>query len=680
MKQWIRLAAGQNLQVALALLLLSAAPADAQSDPPSLRLDARALFDRAVFDQVQLAADGDAVELLRGELIEDDGPASGYSYQPNEERLSATVWAKKILALNDARCEAATLLIAPGGELKLHINGQPAALTKHDGLVGKYWEAYTLDPRHLRTGANELVFSGTGRLWIARDDEYAAGAPPGQEPPNRSARSIDAGRTWSDRNLGAAGDVDGEYYVRLYLDRYRAEGAIMLPVVDLGNLGGAPVGPRLEQLQPVQLTIAGKFSPGAVSIRWRSGPTPLLREAVWGTWLPCQAGAPRTIDAAGRYLQLQVRLRTDDPQHSPRVEAVALAATALPGSEKPAWRVVEEQNPPLRQPCVEFAYEPYHHPRLKQLRQAQRLDEVVRGATSEWDLVRRLAVWASQRWKQGHLGEVYPPWDALEILKPHTDGSPVGGFCQQYNVVFLQACESFGIPGRAISLGPGPRDGQLRGGNHEVVEIWSNDFAKWVYLDGNAAWYAVDRQTQVPLSLLELRDRQLRTLDGQDVAATDIVRLAETRYQWNGLAGWPPFVELRLIPRSDFLQRAAPLPLNQGMRGCFWTGHFVWTDSRAPAAKLYRHLVTQPAAWEWSVNRVHLWLEQTEQPNTLRVHVEGAVPGLETYLARFDEAPPKKVSAQFTWTLHSGRNRLEVFGRNTAQRNGVASWTVLEVP
>src|SRR5205085_5956646 len=130
-----------------------------------------------------------------------------------------------------------------------------------------------------------------------------------------------------------------------------------------------------------------------------------------------------------------------------------------------------------------------------------KLDAVARGATGEFELITRLAAWSSRQWRRGHLREGYPPWDALEILKPHADGTPIGGFCQQYNLVFLQACESFGLVGRAVSIGPGDVAINIRGG-HETVEIWSNDFAKWAYIDGNTAWYFVDEKSDVPLSLL----------------------------------------------------------------------------------------------------------------------------------------------------------------------------------
>lgn len=127
----------------------------------------------------------------------------------------------------------------------------------------------------------------------------------------------------------------------------------------------------------------------------------------------------------------------------------------------------------------------------------------------------------------GHLNKVYPQWNALEILKPFEDSRPVGGFCQQYNLVFLQACESFGIPGRAISVGRG-QPGNVTGG-HEVVELWSNQFGKWIYVDAWSPWYISDAGTGIPLSLLEMLQRRDASLKGQPYPAVKEVVLAVDR-------------------------------------------------------------------------------------------------------------------------------------------------------
>ena len=53
------------------------------------------------------AIDGDATafELDRGELVEDDGPAAGFSYQPNEELLAKDIWLRKQLVVDDPRAD-----------------------------------------------------------------------------------------------------------------------------------------------------------------------------------------------------------------------------------------------------------------------------------------------------------------------------------------------------------------------------------------------------------------------------------------------------------------------------------------------------------------------------------------------------------------------------------------------
>ncbi|MBA3303807.1 MAG: hypothetical protein H0U26_08050, partial [Acidimicrobiia bacterium] len=225
---------------------LAAPPAAADE----LRLDGKGLAGRSVTRDVRLSADGAAVELAEGELVEDDGPAAGFSYRPNEERLSDRVWARKELVIPDPRARKATLLVGPGGGPKVRINGKPMEL-RPAGKAGGYWEAYAIPPDVLKPGTNEVVLHGGGRAWVARAEDFAAGSVERPKHPNRSARSTDGGATWDADRLGPAGDADGEYCVRLFLDRFRPAGSLLLPVLDAGNLGGAVVAPALAAVGPV---------------------------------------------------------------------------------------------------------------------------------------------------------------------------------------------------------------------------------------------------------------------------------------------------------------------------------------------------------------------------------------------------------------------------------------------
>ena len=642
-----------------------------------LRLAPRQIMDLATSENVRLNLGERGIELERGVLYEDDGAAAGYCYGPNEERLAGTVAIKKVLLVEQPDATKAFLLVAPGGELSAEINGRAVAL-RPAGKAGQYWQKYEFDPATLVAGRNELVLSGGGKIWIARDQDFAAGSKAQKSHPNRSAKSTDGGITWNFDRLGTGGDLDGEYYVRVFLEQPQPRGSLTLPVLDAANLSGSLVAPAVKGASPIHVAAKGS---GDLGLQFRTGSTAVVDDKSWTKWQPL-ASAAGEIPQASRYFQIRIVLASRALQDAARLEGLLITAAADPSS---SWhsrlRVVECQNPAIVRASIPFEYEPCDQPRLKTLRAEYKLDDVALGAKSELELISKLAVWSSQRWDKGHLQQQYPPWDAHEILRPAADGSPVGGFCQQYNVVFLQACESFGLIGRAVSIGPG--DGQFAGrirGGHEVVEIWSNQYAKWIYVDGNAAWYFVDDASGIPLSLRELRTRQLAAFAESPAASPPprLVRLAESRYEWTGLTSWPPFLELRLIPRSDFLEQAAPLPLNQGMRGWFWTGHHVWTDERSPASLLYGHRVSQPQNWDWTLNQAHLSLTAKEVPGELRVEFDTVTPGLDCFLAKLDDQPPKPAAGSFTWTLRPGMNRLEAWPRNRAGREGVRSRVVLD--
>src|SRR5262249_45322567 len=112
----------------------------------------------------------------------------------------------------------------------------------------------------------------------------------------------------------------------------------------------------------------------------------------------------------------------------------------------------------------------FHHPRLQLLRSREKLDEVTAGARTQFQAALRLRAWAHRQWQPG-VSFYYPPWDAVEILdlaRQHGNH----GFCAQYAVVYLQACQSMGIHARYVDLQ-----------GHFIVAIWSDDFNRWIAMD-----------------------------------------------------------------------------------------------------------------------------------------------------------------------------------------------------
>ena len=132
--------------------------------------------------------------------------------------------------------------------------------------------------------------------------------------------------------------------------------------------------------------------------------------------------------------------------------------------------VTEEQNGELKAASYTLLEDDFHHPRLQLLRTREKLDEVTAGARTQFQTALRLRAWTHRQWQPG-ASFYYPPWDAVEILDLVRQAGN-RGFCAQYAVVFLQACQSMGIHARYVDLL-----------GHFVVAIWSDDFNRWVVMD-----------------------------------------------------------------------------------------------------------------------------------------------------------------------------------------------------
>ena len=132
--------------------------------------------------------------------------------------------------------------------------------------------------------------------------------------------------------------------------------------------------------------------------------------------------------------------------------------------------VTAEKNGEFAASNYVLAEEDFRHPRLVHLREREGLERLVAGAARQFEAAVRLRAWTQRQWEPGSAFH-YPPWDAVEILDlARRHGNR--GFCAQYAVVFLQACQAMGIHARYVDL-PG----------HFVVAIWSDDFDRWVLMD-----------------------------------------------------------------------------------------------------------------------------------------------------------------------------------------------------
>lgn len=142
-----------------------------------------------------------------------------------------------------------------------------------------------------------------------------------------------------------------------------------------------------------------------------------------------------------------------------------------------------------QQPRFHFTFD------LPQTLASQRLflgvDKVVVAGKDQWEKVNLWLNWVRSQWQPGR-PDPYPPIDARIILE-RIRGGVTGGFCAQYNYVFVQGLQSLGMAARYVTIR-----------NHEVTEVWIEAERRWVCCDPLYRCYYAGLGGK-PLSVLEIR-------------------------------------------------------------------------------------------------------------------------------------------------------------------------------
>ena len=193
------------------------------------------------------------MRLVRRLLVADElGNATCRDVQP----VDGHTWARKDLWLESSEVDAARLCVwarcpQKDGILILEINGHdiarpPAAYTGQPPSPSSRerpcwysaWQPVDVPPDWLHQGLNAVILrSEDGSTWELLIDSCRG--------PNRSAVSLDGGQTWDYDHLGYNRCYDGEFLVRLELERYPNRGRSRSEVFDLAApRAETPWGPR----------------------------------------------------------------------------------------------------------------------------------------------------------------------------------------------------------------------------------------------------------------------------------------------------------------------------------------------------------------------------------------------------------------------------------------------------
>jgi len=656
---------------------------------------------------VQMPPGSRALTLYDQTLVEDDGPgarALSVNWPTSWETVGGGTRARKVLQVDRPQALEATLVFSGDpvqGEaepLAICINGhtiehRSTLAVSHTGN----WHWLDFPARWLGKGRNEIVFSCRGPggwcLSIAsRRDIISNASERRSTAGRRSRRSVDRGRTWQ-AGLGPDGTVKGEYMVRLNLRQYRKQGQLVGPVIDLAarTSRGAAVAAavRVESLRVA--TKAKKAAGTRVDLHVRTGSSPIHEASTWSGWKPCKGGAVRPAVRGHRFAQWRVTLRTTRPSVTPQVTAVALEAKVE--TIKPGWqrrvKVTDSHNEEVLFTSIPFEYEKFDIAALKSLRKKYKLDRVVAGAADELEAIRRLRDWVARQWDWAPPGQPYPTWDAHDIL------SRKDGMCVQFAIALMQCAMAVGLQARfAFGWFLNATVAGKTAGGHEVTEVWSNEFGKWVYMDPTSTQNQcyVDRKTGVPLSMLQMHDETMRLYAGRGPISLEGVHVRAEKKSprlkiWKKLAAKPssarPTVSLRWglvhwMPRNNFYARRRPVPIAQGRIEWSWPGYWLWWDALTPRQPWFGNHTCRRSDIEWTINQVRFAAEYADAPGVVNIRMATVTPGFETFLVSIDGGPWTEVGRKLQWQLEPGSNRIEMRVRTRAGVLGNTSWLELD--
>jgi len=722
-------------QVTLSVLVLSALAASAGlraegARTVKVRLDAAALEKAGRLQGIRFIPGDKAFRLNDLVLFEDDAPAIGKPRGATDrswfERLRKGLRIRKEFDLEDARAFSGYLVFngleAVNNEvpLRIGINGveflRPASKYAHPFAREYYtrewtshadfdnWFRVEIPVGALRKGRNEIHLwaeseNPSWEIMVASDKEYAMGSATRLGHPNKSAKSRDGGKTWDYDRLGWKDEIDGEYVVRLSLDRHVSEGAYLSPVIDLAEAPGTETIKRRLDLEEAKVDWDVELPEGtSAEIFAQCGLDPVPGSSGWGEPESVPGLSKTWTFPRGRYLQFKVILKTDDPLATPAFKGVSIETrTASPAHETGAFaRIVESRNPEIVRPSVAFTHEDFS--KLEHWKKKFDLEHVVAGAATEFEKQLRLMRWAYEIPIKG-LDPYHWSYDDLPILKKDARGGILKdtafqekgrrreGHCLDCNLTLIGACLAMGYPARWVNIATMSTYG------HEVAEVWSNDFDKWIFLDATRDYFIFDPETGIPMSLVEINERLAEIiprpvtwedpLKGMipDASLAEKVRVAyregRNKFPVKDKTQGPEILllmgHLSLVLRNDFASRATPVPwrLSSNWGGPLFYGFFA---EKFPRKREYALHTERRQDFSPPLNRTRITLTETETPGTLRVDADTETPFFSAFLVRIDGAGGVEIpSTSFPWPLHEGLNTIAIRARNSAGIAGAPS-------
>ncbi|MCD4769210.1 MAG: hypothetical protein K8R35_03470, partial [Bacteroidales bacterium] len=244
--------------------------------------------------------------------------------------------------------------------------------------------------------------------------------------------------------------------------------------------------------------------------------------------------------------------------------------------------------------------------------------------------------------------------------------------CSFSNLALQGALMSMGYQARFININSEGVSG------HEVTEVWSNEFNKWIYLDATRDYYYFDLETGLPLNLLEIHNKLAEKLPmvetwqkpfapktGADVVKDIEIGMRESYNPVSIVEHGYHIIEtmgyFRIPLRNDFYSNPLPIPTAQGFTMWGWDGYLNHYDEKFPKRTEFQRQTNRFVDFYEPLNQAQIFLSETDQKGFLKVEVDTHTPGFMSFLVKIDDGEwTEQNSAVWNWKLKAGINKIEI--------------------
>jgi len=303
-----------------------------------------------------------------------------------------------------------------------------------------------------------------------------------------------------------------------------------------------------------------------------------------------------------------------------------------------------------------FRFDSWTNPKLKELRERYKLDDVIAPGQDEFDKQVLLMNWVHRQFKKFGRPSTASK-GALDILDGIEQGHTF--FCSHYAHVMVSSAASLGWVDRELALRRHQGVAKVGGSTeHSVTEIWSNQHRKWVMLDPTSNMYL--ESNGVPLNAWEIREEWFYR-DGSNLVfvaggkrhkKADLPIFLQRFAGFGDLAVHPDELDkygfIGYIPNTDLMDSGEDYAKMFIVKDklCDGTKWHVRTNPANPAVDPYFPI--GQAALEIASGR----------GERVSVALKTFTPNFKEYEVQFDGGPWKPSTGRFRWMLRSGRNRL----------------------